>query len=123
MAALTRARTCFFSHRPSPHGTSLLQVQTYLRVASPLLVHNPAFSTSVRSPNKSTPPKSNEEPTRTTNSELPKISLEGLGITKNMQIVLYTLLGIWGTFEMYFYYQALMRWWRSRSAIEPESVD
>lgn len=45
--------------------------------------------------------------------EIPKVSFDDLGISRNVRITLYTLLGIWGTFETYFYYRAVMQWWKS----------
>ncbi|KAL3455911.1 hypothetical protein BJX64DRAFT_271518 [Aspergillus heterothallicus] len=67
--------------------------------------------------------KPNADPTKpgAGNPEFPKISLEGLGISRNVRIVLYVLLSIWGTFETYFYYQAVMRWWNGRKREPPES--
>ncbi|KAL4802488.1 hypothetical protein BDV18DRAFT_146811 [Aspergillus unguis] len=47
--------------------------------------------------------------------EIPRMSLQGLGISKNVRIVLYTILGAWGTFETYFYYRAFMRWWKGKN--------
>lgn len=45
------------------------------------------------------------------NPELPKFSLDGLGIGKNMKIFLVVVLSIFGTMETWFYCKAIWRWW------------
>ncbi|KAL2855705.1 hypothetical protein BJX68DRAFT_231071 [Aspergillus pseudodeflectus] len=84
----------------------------------------PAFSTGAVSLQKpARAPNADRKSTQTSNPELPKITLEGLGISKNVRIVLIVFLSIWGTFETYFYYQAVMRWWRARNQPENKTVD
>ncbi|KAL4964276.1 uncharacterized protein BDV14DRAFT_175148 [Aspergillus stella-maris] len=75
-----------------------------------------AFSTSAISLDKSSP--SSTQKKEPVNPEVPRFSFEGLGISKNVKIVLYTLLSTWGAFETYFYYQAFMRCWRARSQLD-----
>ncbi|KAL2869515.1 uncharacterized protein BJX67DRAFT_379066 [Aspergillus lucknowensis] len=84
-----------------------------------------SFSTGALSLNKASAPNGDPKNTHSHkgNPELPRVSLDGLGISKNVRVVLYTLLGIWGTFETYFYYQAIMRWWRARNQPETEAAD
>jgi hypothetical protein len=50
------------------------------------------------------------------NPELPKFSLDGLGLSKNMKTLFYVLICIWGTFETYFYGQAIYTWWTAKPA-------
>lgn len=45
------------------------------------------------------------------NPELPKFSLDGLGVSKNMKIFLIVVLSIFGTMETWFYCKAIYRWW------------
>ncbi|KAL3475967.1 hypothetical protein BJX99DRAFT_228671 [Aspergillus californicus] len=93
----------------SMYGTNL---QLPLRLRLGVLRMNPAFSTR-RLLNKGSPTDPKSSPT--INPEYPKFSLQGLGISKNVRIVLYTIIGVWSTFETYFYYRAFMRWWDSRN--------
>lgn len=43
--------------------------------------------------------------------ELPAFSLDGLGVSKNMKIALYTVLGIYGTIETWFWCKWAYHWW------------
>ncbi|KAL4936700.1 hypothetical protein BDV06DRAFT_88719 [Aspergillus oleicola] len=108
MASLTRKIPRVLPRAPASNARSTLQIRAA------------AFSTRAIYLEKlpSSTPNQKEQPV---NPEVPRFSFEGLGISKNVKIVLYTLLSIWGTFETYFYYQALMRWWRARN--EPEEVE
>lgn len=45
------------------------------------------------------------------NPELPKFSLDGLGVSKNMKVFLIVVLSIFGTMETWFYCKAIWRWW------------
>lgn len=45
------------------------------------------------------------------NPELPKFSLDGLGIGRNMKVFLIVVLSIFGTMETWFYCKAIWRWW------------
>ncbi len=90
--------------------------QAYFRV------RNPAFSTSVYLDKQSTP-NTTQKTDQTGNPELPQITLQNLGISKNVRIVLFTLLGLWGTAETYFYYQAVMRWWKSGKKTDGVETD
>ncbi|KAL3447693.1 hypothetical protein BJX65DRAFT_90249 [Aspergillus insuetus] len=113
------------SYRASPYGikTQPLHPRTHLPSAISRPWH-PAFSTGAVSLQKpARAPNADRKPTEPVNPEFPKITLEGLGISKNVRIVLIVLLSIWGTFETYFYYQAVMRWWRARKQAENETVD
>lgn len=85
-------------------------------------VRNPAFSTSVYLDKQSTP-NTTQKTDQTGNPELPRVTLENLGISKNMRIVLFTMLGLWGTVETYFYYQAVMRWWKSGKKADGVETD
>ncbi|KAK8147107.1 hypothetical protein G3M48_002096 [Beauveria asiatica] len=49
--------------------------------------------------------------TESRNPELPKFSLDGLGVSKNMKVLLIVVLSIFGTMETWFYCQAIWRWW------------
>ncbi|PGH10503.1 hypothetical protein AJ79_05431 [Helicocarpus griseus UAMH5409] len=44
--------------------------------------------------------------------EYPKFSLEGLGMSRNMKMVMYGLIGVLGTMETWFYCKAIWRWWK-----------
>ncbi|KAL2785801.1 hypothetical protein BJX66DRAFT_314098, partial [Aspergillus keveii] len=112
------------SHRASPHGIKTQPLRS--RIIFPSAISrswHPAFSTGAVSLQKpASSPNADRKPTEPVNPEFPKITLEGLGISKNVRIVLIVLLSIWGTFETYFYYQAVMRWWRARKPAEHEAV-
>ncbi|TQV97892.1 hypothetical protein IF1G_03635 [Cordyceps javanica] len=45
------------------------------------------------------------------NPELPKFSLDGLGVSRNMKVFLIVVLSIFGTMETWFYCKAIWRWW------------
>ncbi|BCS21635.1 uncharacterized protein APUU_22067S [Aspergillus puulaauensis] len=77
---------------------------------------NPAFSTSVYLDKQSTP-NTTQKTDQTGNPELPRVTLENLGI------MLFTMLGLWGTVETYFYYQAVMRWWKSGKKADGVETD
>lgn len=47
--------------------------------------------------------------------EIPALSLDSLGLGKNMKIFLLVLLGIFGSMETYFYCRAIWRWWSKSS--------
>ncbi|EGD90233.1 hypothetical protein H112_02704 [Trichophyton rubrum D6] len=49
----------------------------------------------------------NNDPYRT-----PPVSLESLGIGKNMKIVLLVVLSVLGTIEMWFWCKAIWTWWK-----------
>ncbi|OAA52553.1 hypothetical protein BBO_00394 [Beauveria brongniartii RCEF 3172] len=49
--------------------------------------------------------------TESRNPELPKFSLDGLGVSKNIKIFLIVVLSIFGTMETWFYCKAIWRWW------------
>lgn len=50
------------------------------------------------------------------NPELPKFSLEGLGLSKNMRIVVLVIISIFGTLETWVYCKAIWRWWKGGEA-------
>ncbi|KAL2205847.1 hypothetical protein CC79DRAFT_1334189 [Sarocladium strictum] len=62
------------------------------------------------------PDAAHQQQQNTTNNnnaqhELPAFSLEGLGVSKNMKIALYTVLGIYGTIETWFWCKWAYHWW------------
>lgn len=57
-------------------------------------------------------PKTTPQESRNGNPELPKFSLDGLGVSKNMKIFLIVVLSIFGTMETWFYCKAIWRWWK-----------
>ncbi|KAL4953931.1 hypothetical protein BDW69DRAFT_147136 [Aspergillus filifer] len=107
MASITRSITLILPRAPV----------TSSQWSSP--VRATAFSTRATYLDKASP--NSTQKVEPVNPEVPRFSFEGLGISKNVKIVLYTLISIWGTFETYFYYQALMRWWRARN--QPDEID
>ncbi|KAL3483495.1 hypothetical protein BJX62DRAFT_220245 [Aspergillus germanicus] len=114
------------SHRTSPHGIKTQPLRSRINNLPSAAGRpwHPAFSTGAVSLQKpASSPNAERKPTEPVNPEFPKITLEGLGISKNVRIVLIVLLSIWGTFETYFYYQAVMRWWRARKQAENKTVD
>ncbi|KAL4881770.1 hypothetical protein BJY04DRAFT_188093 [Aspergillus karnatakaensis] len=123
MSLIARSIPRFHQYSLGVQRAKRQTASTYLCLPSrtPTGIHlrNPTFSTTTPSTNK----PQNPDPKQNPNPQLPKISLEGLGISKNVRIVLYTLLGIWGTFETYFYYQAVMRWWRGKNRGEDKSEE
>ncbi|RSL50318.1 hypothetical protein CEP54_011995 [Fusarium duplospermum] len=54
------------------------------------------------------------QPQNPGNPEYPAFSLESLGLSKNMRIVILVLVSIFGTIETWFYCQAIWRWWKGR---------
>ena len=58
------------------------------------------------------------------NPELPKFSLEGLGLSKNMRIVVLVLISIFGTLETWVYCKAVWRWWKGGDTkIKPNAAN
>lgn len=55
------------------------------------------------------------------NPELPKFSLDGLGLGKNMKIFLVVVLCIFGTMETWFYCKAIWQWWKGETAVKEGS--
>ncbi|OAR02712.1 hypothetical protein LLEC1_07777, partial [Akanthomyces lecanii] len=45
------------------------------------------------------------------NPELPRFSLDGLGLGRNMKAFLIAVLCVFGTMETWFYCKAIWRWW------------
>lgn len=43
--------------------------------------------------------------------QAPSVSFEGLGISRNMKIVLLVILGVFGSVETYFWCRAAWIWW------------
>ncbi|KAL5342730.1 hypothetical protein BJX70DRAFT_394569 [Aspergillus crustosus] len=133
MASLTQIIPRSVPHRlyPNRRTTTWCLTSTPIRILG-LAIRNPAFSTTAyrsslnkptsTSTSTTTSTSSKPDPTpsqsQTSNPELPKFSLESLGISRNVRIVLYTLLAIYGSFETYFYYQWIMRWWRGKNGLE-----
>ncbi|KAL2847774.1 hypothetical protein BJY01DRAFT_246675 [Aspergillus pseudoustus] len=114
-------------HRASLYNAKPTCMRPRINFPTASKQQHPTFSTGASSGLPSQKPNAdhgtNPKSTEPVNPEFPKISLEGLGISKNVRIVLYVLLSIWGSFETYFYYQAVMRWWRAGKAPESEPVD
>lgn len=54
------------------------------------------------------------QPQKPGNPEYPAFSLDSLGLSKNMKIVVLVLISIFGTIETWFYCQAIWRWWKNR---------
>lgn len=52
------------------------------------------------------------------NPELPKFSLDGLGLSKNMKVFLIVVLSIFGTMETWFYCKAIWRWWYGEEGLK-----
>ena len=55
------------------------------------------------------------------NPELPKVSLDGLGLGKNMKVFLVVVLCIFGTMETWFYCKAIWQWWKGKTGVEKGS--
>lgn len=49
---------------------------------------------------------------------MPKFSLDGLGLSRNMKIFLVVVLSIFGTMETWFYCKAIWRWWKGKTAVK-----
>ncbi|EJP65336.1 uncharacterized protein BBA_05667 [Beauveria bassiana ARSEF 2860] len=61
--------------------------------------------------------------TESGNPELPKFSLDGLGVSKNMKIFLIVVLSIFGTMETWFYCKAIWRWWYGEQGLAVTTDD
>ena len=55
------------------------------------------------------------------NPELPKFSIDGLGLGKNMKVFLVVVLCIFGTMETWFYCKAIWQWWKGKTGVETGS--
>ncbi|KAL6892043.1 hypothetical protein GGI43DRAFT_194544 [Trichoderma evansii] len=56
-------------------------------------------------------------------SELPKFSFEGLGMSKNTRIFVITVLSIFGTIETWVWCKGIYRWWNGPSEEERTRVE
>ncbi|KAH7254590.1 hypothetical protein B0J15DRAFT_494673 [Fusarium solani] len=54
------------------------------------------------------------QPQDSGNPSYPAFSLDALGLSKNMKVVVLVLISIFGTIETWFYCQAIWRWWKGR---------
>lgn len=45
-------------------------------------------------------------------AQTPSVSFEGLGISRNMKVILLVILGVFGSVETYFWCRAIWTWWR-----------
>ncbi len=57
------------------------------------------------------------------NPELPKFSLDGLGVGRNMKAFLIVVLCIFGTMETWFYCKAIWRWWYGEQGLAVTAED
>jgi hypothetical protein len=88
------------------------------------LLHGAQRTSDKRSAESASPSQSPETGGRQTpppnmNPQYPKFSLDGLGLSKNMKMLVYVLIGVWGTVETYVYGRAIHRWWTAK----PESKE
>ncbi|KAJ5832333.1 hypothetical protein N7474_000644 [Penicillium riverlandense] len=58
--------------------------------------------------------KSNEEKDDEIYEKPPSASLESLGISRNVKVFLFVVLGIFGTIETWFWCKAAWVWWKNR---------
>ncbi|KAL7893088.1 hypothetical protein HDV63DRAFT_368659 [Trichoderma sp. SZMC 28014] len=56
-------------------------------------------------------------------SELPKFSFEGLGMSKNTRIFVIVVLSIFGTIETWVWCKGIYRWWYGPSEEEKERIE
>ncbi|KAM7211316.1 hypothetical protein V8F06_013294 [Rhypophila decipiens] len=54
------------------------------------------------------------------NPELPSFNLSSLGLSKNIKILIYTLIAILATIETWVWCQAIRHWWQRRRMTPPE---
>ena len=51
--------------------------------------------------------------------EIPSFSLDSLGLSKNMKMLVVGLVCVFGTIETWFWCQAIWRWWKGGEGEEP----
>ncbi|EJD43014.1 hypothetical protein AURDEDRAFT_114868 [Auricularia subglabra TFB-10046 SS5] len=68
---------------------------------------------------RNTQPQS-EQPRKPSNPDMPSFSLNSLGVSRNMKLVIYALFGMCASIESWFYCRAAWRWWKG-SEPEPEA--
>lgn len=56
-------------------------------------------------------------------SELPKFSFEGLGMSKNSRVFVIVVLSIFGTIETWVWCKGIYRWWNGPSEEEKKRVE
>jgi hypothetical protein len=61
-------------------------------------------------------PKSKSEKSAQDPLQTPSVSLESLGIGKNMKLFLLAILCVFGTVETWFWCKAIWIWWNGRQA-------
>lgn len=50
--------------------------------------------------------------------QAPSVSFEGLGISRNMKVVLLVILGVFGSIETYFWCRAIWTWWKGDEEVD-----
>lgn len=70
------------------------------------------FSTQSALLNKHTRPKPDSEESGSDPMQTPSVTLEALGIGKNMKLFLIAVLGVFGTIETWFWCKAIWIWWK-----------
>ncbi|KAJ5331256.1 hypothetical protein N7476_001039 [Penicillium atrosanguineum] len=82
------------------------------------------FSTKSMSSNKmytKTKPKSNPEESASDPLQTSSVSLESLGIGKNMKLLLLAILCVFGTIETWFWCKATWIWWKRGQEVNKEA--
>ncbi|OJD16805.1 hypothetical protein AJ78_03048 [Emergomyces pasteurianus Ep9510] len=61
-----------------------------------------------------------EDTSKNGNPEFPTLSFAGLGLSRNMKILVLGLVGVLGTIETWFWCKAIWRWWKGAPEDEDE---
>ncbi|KAK4210136.1 hypothetical protein QBC37DRAFT_485588 [Rhypophila decipiens] len=65
----------------------------------------------------------NKDKNNRANPQIPSFNLSSLGLSKNMRIIIYTLIAILATIETWVWCQAIRHWWQRRRMTPPEQPE
>lgn len=107
----------------------LQQPRTFLPLGTPFFNSARLFSAASQlqvnqKPAKQPPidPQSTGQNNDSNNPELPAFSLDGLGISKNMKLVIIGILCVFGTMETWMYCKWIWRWWKGEQNAESSTA-
>lgn len=107
-----------YLRNPRPAYSWIARAPARTLVASTRRQYSDTRSPGQRTDAQNARPVDTQGSTSSVNPEMPKFSLDGLGLSRNMKIFLVVVLSIFGTMETWFYCKAIWRWWKGKTAVK-----
>ena len=110
-------RTTVPGHKPGrqsrlpPTITTTISLPTFSTRATPLSISSRDPASPAKPGSAKTRAHNHEQVDADAEGQAPSFSFEGLGISRNMKIVLLVILGGFGSIETYFWCRAIWTWW------------